>query len=135
LLKNPAEHDGQRLIQASIPGHIAKQLKCAVLTTFCQADTPGQNGFSIDQNTTTWGVAVQEIQPMSIGDLPKMAEIAHLFDRPEQLSRAAGNRQPTQRVDAPHGRRRRQCLWWQPDLIWPKGLKPQFPHQSNGISI
>jgi hypothetical protein len=135
LLQNPAQHDGQRLIEASIPGHIAKQLKCAVLTTFRLADATGQNRFSIDQNTATGATAVQEIQPMSIRDLAQVTEMPHLLDRPKQLSRAAGNRQPSQRVDAPHGRRRRRCLRREPALIWTKGLKPQFPHQSNGISI
>jgi hypothetical protein len=101
LLHNPAEHDGKRLLETRIPSHIAKQLKGAVIAAFRQADATGQNGFSIHQNTTTGGVAVQQIQPMSIGDLAKMAEIADLFDRPEQLGRSAGNRQPTQRVNVP----------------------------------
>jgi hypothetical protein len=89
------------LIETGIPSHIAKQLKGAVIAAFREADATGQYGFSIHQHTTTRGVAIQQIQPMSIGDLAKMAEIAHLFDRPEQLSRSAGNRQPIQRVDLP----------------------------------
>ena len=99
-MQNPAQHGGQRLIESSIPGHVAKQLKGAVVATFRQADATGQNGFSIDQHAATGATAIQEIQPMSIGDLAKMAEIAHLFDRPEQLSRSAGNWQPTEGVDA-----------------------------------
>jgi hypothetical protein len=89
------------LIETGIPSHIAKQLKGAVIAAFRQANATGQNGFSIHQHTTPRGVAIQQIQPMSVGDLAKMAEIAHLFDRPEQLSRSTGDRQPTQRVDVP----------------------------------
>jgi hypothetical protein len=47
LLHNPAEHDGERLIETRIPSHIAKQLKGAVIAAFRQADATGQNGFSI----------------------------------------------------------------------------------------
>ena len=69
LLQNPAEHDGERLIETRIPSHIAKQLKSAVIAAFRQADATGQNDFSIQQHTRTGGDAVQQIQPMSIGDL------------------------------------------------------------------
>ena len=69
MLQNPAEHDGERLIETRIPSHIAKQLKGAVIAAFRQADATGQNGFSIHQHTTPRGVAIQQIQPMSVGDL------------------------------------------------------------------
>ena len=61
-----------------------------------KAKTTRQGRVAHHQNAATSPPAIEQVKPVSIRDLPEVAEAAALLDRPEQLSGAPIHRLPAQ---------------------------------------
>jgi len=95
LLDGP-KHDGQGLIKPGVPGHIAHQLQLIGLTTIPQLNATCQHRVASQQHTTAGTAAVQQVQPVAVGDLTEVTETAALLERPQALSIATVDRLPGQ---------------------------------------